>query len=117
PWNLTNGLIPPLADFTLIILTNAMTYTGPSNDTVFGTVDCEPTVGCSSRTFSAMECTQQFQFCNPVNGLCTVEGGWFDIGYIDDAHLRFRLWDDDGLTDLQHGTIYNIQRASMYAQL
>jgi hypothetical protein len=117
PFTLTDGLMPNMADFTLIVITNAVTYTNSSNDTVFGTIDCEPDEGCSSRTFSTIGCTQQFQFCNPVNSLCTRQGGWFDIGYIDSTGLRFKLWNDDGLTDLQHGTIYNIQHAIMYAQL
>lgn len=117
PWTLNEGLAPDMADFTLILITNAVTYTDSSNDTIFGTIDCEPGQSCSSRTFSALGCTQQFQFCNPVNGLCTRQGGWFDIGYLDQTSLGFKLWNDDGLTELQHGTIYNIHIASMYAQL
>jgi hypothetical protein len=116
-WSLNNGLMPDIADITVITITNAVTYTSSFNDTLFGTEGCEPNVGCSGRTFSALACTQQYEFCNPVNGLCTRKGGWWDIGYVDQEDLRFRLWNDDGLTPIQHATIYNIQRASNFSQL
>jgi hypothetical protein len=109
------GLMPDEADLSIILLTNSAMYTTPFNDTLFGTDG--PNNGTrlySGRRFAVLGCTHQYEFCNPVNGLCTAAGGWDDIGDYSEDKRHFKLWDDDGLTPLQHGTISNIRVAAAF---
>jgi hypothetical protein len=117
PFPLIPELIPDLSDISVAILTSNVNFSGPTNASLFSAPCTNITAGCPSRPFAAIGCANQYQLCNPVNNQCTTPAGWWDIGYADDAALRFRLWNDVGLSDLQHGAIYNIQRASSYSSL
>jgi len=110
---LAPGLTPKMGDLTVTALVNMVNYTDPFNDTIFGTEDYNNYTGKRyGRRFSVLGCKQQYQFCNPVNGVCTLAGGWYDIGNETEDHRHFKLWNDDGLTPLQHGTISNIRMAA-----
>jgi hypothetical protein len=117
PFPLIPALVPSLSDISVIILTSNVNYSNPTNASLFTATCTNATAGCPSRPFAAVGCVNQYEICNPVNNQCTTPAGWWDLGYADDVALRFRLWNDAGLSDLQHGAIYNIQRASYYASL
>ncbi|KAF2665587.1 hypothetical protein BT63DRAFT_442960 [Microthyrium microscopicum] len=112
-YSAADGLRPEFGDLDIAILTNTALYSGTFNDTLFGPIDNNGTL--MGRSYSAFGCVTTYQFCNPLNGLCTRKGGWEDIGHAKDG--SFHLWDDDGLTAIQHATITNIQTAASFAQL
>jgi hypothetical protein len=101
------GLMPVGADFDIAIMTNNVKYQSSFNDTLFSTVEDN-----GGKAFSAFACATKHQFCNPINNLCTKKGGWSDIGFDANDNLSFSLWNNEGLTPLQHATIYSIRTAS-----
>lgn len=115
-YQVIDGLMPDQADLDIFIMTSTRSFQGSSSTPSFGTVNDNGII--SERPFSAVACTTTHQFCNAViAGRCTRKGGWNDIGFDADDDLRFRLWNEDGLTALQRATIYAIRSASRHSSL